>query len=113
MQKKKTVQSKAKQLNDLSQNKYPYNPTQVKKQNIPEAAPSQLHLLQLFCQLPWWLSGKESAYYVGDMGLIPRSRRSSGEGNYNSFQYSCLEDPMDRGSWWATVYGVTKDLDMT
>ena len=43
-----------------------------------------------------------------DTGLIPGSKRSPGEGNYNPFQYSCLENFMDRGAWWATVHGVTK-----
>ena len=45
---------------------------------------------------------------VGDMSLIPRSRRSPGGGHGNSLQSSCLENPMDRGDWWATVHGVTK-----
>ena len=44
-----------------------------------------------------------------DEGLIPGSGRSSGEGNGNPLQYSFLENPMDRGTWWATVYGVTKN----
>ena len=43
-----------------------------------------------------------------DMGSIPRSGRSLGEGNGNRFQYSCLENPMDRGAWQATVHGVAK-----
>ena len=43
-----------------------------------------------------------------DTGLIPGSKRSPGEGNDNPFQYSCLENFMDRGAWWATVHGVTK-----
>ena len=43
-----------------------------------------------------------------DMGSIPGSGRSPGGGNGNPLQYSCLENPMDRGSWWATVHGVTK-----
>ena len=64
----------------------------------------------------------------GDLGLIPGSGRSAGEGNGNPLQYSCLENPMDRGAngnplqcsclenpmdggaWWATVHGVTKSL---
>ena len=46
--------------------------------------------------------------HVGHLGLIPGSGRSPGEGNGNSLQYSCLENPMDRGAWWATVHGVTK-----
>ena len=48
-----------------------------------------------------------------DAGLIPGSGKSSGERNGNSLQYSCLGNPMDRGVWWTTVHGVTKELDMT
>ena len=44
-----------------------------------------------------------------DTSLIPGSGRSPGEGNGNSLQYSCLENPMDRGAWWATVHRVTKN----
>ena len=43
--------------------------------------------------------GKASAYNVGDLGLIPGLGRSSGEGNGNPLQYSCLENPMDGGAW--------------
>ena len=52
--------------------------------------------------------GKESTCYAEDLGSIPGWGRSPGEGNGNPLQYSCLEDPMDRGAWWATVYGVAK-----
>ena len=52
--------------------------------------------------------GKESTCNVGDSGLIPGSGKPHGEGNGNPLQYSCLENPMDGGVWWATVYGVTK-----
>ena len=45
---------------------------------------------------------------AGDVGLIPGSGRSPGEVNGNPLQYSCLRNPMDRRSWWATVHGVTK-----
>ena len=48
--------------------------------------------------LPWWHSGKESACNAGDRGLIPGSEISPGEGNGNPLQYSCLENPMDRGA---------------
>ena len=48
---------------------------------------------------------KASACNAGDLGWIPRLGRSSGEGNGNPLQYSCLENPMDRGTWWATVHG--------
>ena len=45
---------------------------------------------------------------VGDLSLIPGSGRSPGEGNGYPLQYSCLENPMDRGAWWTTVHGVSK-----
>ena len=46
---------------------------------------------------------------VGDVGLIPGSGRSPAEGHGNPFPYSCLENPMDRGAWWATVHSVAKN----
>ena len=52
--------------------------------------------------------GKVSAYNAGDPGSIPGSGRSPGEGNGNPLQYSCLENPMDRGAWLATVNAVAK-----
>ena len=51
---------------------------------------------------------KTSAYNAGDLGSIPGLGRSTGEGNGNLFQYSCLENPMDRGAWQATVHGVAR-----
>ena len=45
---------------------------------------------------------------IRDVGSIPRLGRSSGGGNGNPLQYSCLENPKDRGAWWATVCGVAK-----
>ena len=51
---------------------------------------------------------KASARNVGDLGSIPVSGRSPGEGNGNPLQYSCLENSMDRRAWWATVHGVAK-----
>ena len=61
-------------------------------------------------QLTRWLSDKESACNAGDSGSIPGSGRSPGEGNGNLLQYSCLENLLDRGAWWATVRVVTKSL---
>ena len=58
--------------------------------------------------LPCWLSGKELACNpgaAGDSGSIPGLRRSRGGGNDNPLQYSCLENPSDRGTWLATVHG--------
>ena len=60
-----------------------------------------------------WLSGKVSACRTGDMDLIPGLGRCSGEGNGNPLQYSCLGNPMDRGAWQVTVYGITKKSNMT
>ena len=51
---------------------------------------------------------KASASNAGDPGSIPGLGWSPGEGNGNPLQYSCLENPMDRGAWWATVHGVAK-----
>ena len=58
--------------------------------------------------LPCSSDGKESACNEGNLGSIPGSGRSSGEVNGNPLQYSCLESPVDRGAWQATVHGVTK-----
>ena len=58
--------------------------------------------------LPRWLSGKESACDAGDLGSIPGSGKSPGEGNGNLLQHSCLGNPMDRGAWWAAVHGVAQ-----
>ena len=52
--------------------------------------------------------GRESACNAGDLGSIPGLGRSPGEGNGNPLQYSCLENPMDRGGWRAAVHGVAK-----
>ena len=60
----------------------------------------------------WWpcfpggSEDKASVCSAGDLGLIPGLGRSPGEGNGNALQYSCLENPMDRGAWWATVHRV-------
>ena len=54
------------------------------------------------------VTGGKSPANVGDAGLIPRSGRSPGEGHGNPLQYSCLENPRDRGAWRATVHGVIK-----
>ena len=68
-----------------------YSPWGLKELDMTE----QLHISD----------GKASACNMGDLGSIPGSGRSSGEGNGNPLQYSCLENPMDGGDWWATVQG--------
>ena len=61
---------------------------------------------------PGGSGGKESTCNAGDLGSIPGLGRSPGEGSGNSLQYSCLENPMEKGAWRATVHGVTES-DMT
>ena len=58
---------------------------------------------------PGGSDGKESVHDVGDWSSIPGLGRSPGEGNGNPLQYSCLENPMDRRPWQATVHGVAKN----
>ena len=57
---------------------------------------------------PGGSDGKTSVYNAGDSGSIPGLGRFPGEGNGNPLQYSCLENSMDGGAWWATVRGVSK-----
>ena len=59
-------------------------------------------------QLPGGSEGKESTCNVGDLASIPGLGRSPGGGYGNPFQYSCLENSMHRGAWWATVHRVTE-----
>ena len=69
-----------------------------------------LHLLyyNIVLGFPHSSVSKESACNVGDLGSIPGSGRSPEVGNGNPLQYSCLENPMDRGAWRATVHEVPK-----
>ena len=67
----------------------------------------------IFAFLNYYINGttsevKASACNAGGLGSIPGSGRSPGEGNDNPLQYSCLENPMDGGAWWARVYGFAK-----
>ena len=55
----------------------------------------------------WWFKIKAFACNAGDPGSIPGLGRTPGEGNGNPLQYSCLENPMDRGAWWAPVHGIS------
>ena len=60
---------------------------------------------------PGGSDSEESACNVGDQGSVPGLGRFPGEGNGNPLQYSCLENPMDGGAWWATVHEGHKELD--
>ena len=62
----------------------------------------------VFLGFPGGSDGKESACNEVDLGSIPGLGRSRGGGHGNPLQYSYLENPMDRGAWWAPVHGVTK-----
>ena len=62
---------------------------------------------------PGGSDNKESVCDVGDLGFIPAWGSFSGEGNSNPLQYSCLENPMARGTWRATVHGVTLSTEAT
>ena len=75
--------------------------------HLPEFAQVHVHCF------PDGSDGKASTYNVGDLGSIPGSGRSPGEGNSNPLQYACLGNPMDRGAWQATVHVVPKELDAT
>ena len=62
---------------------------------------------------PGGSAGKESACNVQDLGSVPGLGRSPGEGNSNTLQFSWLGNPMDRGTWRATICGVAKELGTT
>ena len=62
----------------------------------------------IYIGFPCGLDSKESTCNAGDLGLIPGLGRYPGEGNGNPLQYSCLENSMDRGAWWATVHGLQR-----
>ena len=65
-----------------------------------------------YTELPRWLIGKECTCNAGGVGSITEPGRSPGEGYGNPLEYSCLENPMGRGAWWATVHGVAESWDM-
>ena len=72
--------------------------------------------ISTFSGLPRWLNSKEFTYQAGDTGnkgSIPGLGRSPAERNGNPLQYSCLENPMDRGAWWATVHGAARESNTT
>ena len=81
-----------------------------KKHKVESRLPGELSITSdmWMSMPPWLLSRKESTCNAGDLGSISGLGRSPGRGNDNPLQYSCLENPMGRGAWWATVHGVAK-----
>ena len=67
------------------------------------------HFGEVVASLVAQMVKKKSSYSVGGLCSNPGPGRSPGEGHGNLLQYSCLENPMDRGAWWATVHGVTEN----
>ena len=78
----------------------------VKYIKMPQYPSMDYRILYLKLGFPCNSVGKESACSAGDPGSIPGLGRFPGEGNDNPLQYSCLENPVDRGAWLATVHGV-------
>ena len=64
--------------------------------------------VNIYLDFPGGSDGRASTYSAEDLDSIPGSGRSPGDGNGNPLRYTCLENPMERGAWWATVHGVTK-----
>ena len=78
-----------------------------------EKSEEQGQYLIVSADFPGGSAGKPSAYNAEDLSSIPGSGRSPGEGNGNPLQYSCLENPMDRADWQATVHGGHNESDTT
>ena len=70
--------------------------------------PMEQEMFNIKIDFPGGSNGKASVYNAGDLGSIPGLGKSPGEGNGNPLQDYCLENPMDRGAWWATAHGVAK-----
>ena len=81
----------------------------VTNRNVPQTLMCWFIFIKCFLGFPVGSVVKNPPANTGDMDSIPGSERSPGEGNDNPLQYSCLGKPMDRGTWWATVHGVTKN----
>ena len=86
-------------------------------QSFPPSGSFSVHYITIQKQIWYWHTLRmalvvknlpENAGYIRDAGSVTGSGKFPGEGHGNSLQYSCLENPMDRGAWWATVHGVTK-----
>ena len=84
-----------------------YKTTQLKNQIVDKLF--VLGQFIAFTSFPHGSAVKNPPANAGDVGLIPGSRRSPGEGNGKPLQCSYMGNPMDRGAWWATVHGVAKN----
>ena len=98
-------------LHQLNYQGSPLQCTHISKHHVVAFKHTQFLYVKDICKccFPGGSVGKPSACSAGDPGSIPGSWRSPGEGNGNPFQYSCLENSMDRGGWWATIHGVAKN----
>ena len=102
---------------DLLAVQYPIKQEGATNWNVatPEMPPNRINKGELIYQpitlkkgFPGGSDDKDPTCNVGDLSSIPGLGRSPGGGHGNALQYSCLENPMDRGAWWATVHGVPK-----
>ena len=91
-------------IKEISPDPHVYCSITYNTQHIETSVPG----FYIYIYLHWQLSCKESASNTGDTGLIPQLGKSPGRGHGNPCQYSCLENPMDRGAWWATVHRIAK-----
>ena len=91
--------------NSLIQGKHDYL---LGSDNPPNSSSIERIFINLCCFFSFLVRPTGSLANAGDSGLIPGLERSPGEGNGNLLQQSCLGNPMDGGTWWATVHGVTK-----
>ena len=98
-------------VSDMPASDHPKTHVSVSKMEPLQSVVNQRHL-QNGPMLLRWLSGKESTCQAGDEGRILGLGRSPGEGNGNPLQYSCLGNPINRGTWWATVHGVAKSYGL-
>ena len=83
----------------------------VLQSEVSQKEKSKYHILTQ--GLLHWLSSKESVFNAGDPSLILGSGRSPGGGHSNPLQYSCLENPVERGAWWATVHRVARSWTLS
>ena len=99
------------ELNDLEHTRPRENPPGGSNEYLNKIPKEYLRRwpLYIYVIFPGGSICKETAYNAGYLSSIPGSGRSPGEGNGNTLQYSSLENPRDRGSWWASAHGVTKN----